>query len=65
MTGPWLSVDDIAADLGVTRDSVCTGIPDKGMPARKIGRVWMLQTNRVENCIRSATADSTYKKAGE
>jgi len=32
---PWLSADDIAAHLGVTKDTVYTWIAEKAMPAHK------------------------------
>ena len=43
MTEPWLSADDIASHLGVTKDTVYTWIADKSMPAHKIGRLWKFQ----------------------
>ncbi|MGF0120944.1 helix-turn-helix domain-containing protein [Pseudoclavibacter sp. Marseille-Q434] len=39
MSEPWLSAVDIAAHLGVTKDTVYTWIAEKGMPAHKIGRL--------------------------
>lgn len=46
MTEPWLSADDIAAHLGVTKDTVYRGISDKGMPAHKVGRLWRFKRAR-------------------
>ena len=34
MAEPWLSADDIAAHLGVTKDTVYTWIAEKAMPAQ-------------------------------
>jgi len=36
----WLSVDEIAAYLGVKRDTVYKWISRKQMPAHKVGRLW-------------------------
>lgn len=33
---PWLSMDEIAAHLGVTRDSVYRWIEGRGVPAHEI-----------------------------
>ena len=33
MSEPWLSADDIATHLGVTKDTVYAWISDKAMPA--------------------------------
>ena len=49
MTEPWLSADDIAAHLGVTKDTIYTWIADKGMPAHKIGRLWKFQATEVDD----------------
>ena len=32
MAEPWLSADDIAAHLGITKDTVYTWIAEKAMP---------------------------------
>lgn len=44
MSEPWLSADDIAAHLGVTKDTVYSWIADKSMPAHKVGRLWKFQS---------------------
>ena len=56
MAEPWLSADDIAAHLGVTKDTVYSWIADKGMPAHKLGRLWKFQTNEVDAWVRGGGA---------
>ena len=56
MAEPWLSADQIAAHLGVTKDTVYTWIADKGMPAHKIGRLWKFQVSQVDEWVRGAGA---------
>lgn len=56
MPDPWLSADDIAAHLGVTKDSVYAWIAEKGMPAHKVGRLWKFQTSEVDEWVRSGSA---------
>ena len=53
MSEPWLSADQIAAHLGVTKDTVYAWIADKGMPAHKIGRLWKFQVSEVDEWVRS------------
>lgn len=48
MSEPWLSADDIAAHLGVTKDTVYSWISDKAMPAHKLGRLWKFQASEVD-----------------
>jgi excisionase family DNA binding protein len=56
---PWLSADDIAAHLGVTKDTVYSWISEKGMPAHKVGRLWKFQFSEVDEWVRSGNADSS------
>lgn len=53
MAEPWLSADQIAAHLGVTKDTVYAWIAEKGMPAHKIGRLWKFQMSAVDEWVRS------------
>ena len=57
---PWLSADDIAAHLGVTKDTVYTWIAEKAMPAHKVGRLWKFQASEIDDWVRrgGAAADS-------
>jgi excisionase family DNA binding protein len=59
MAEPWLSADDIANHLGITKDTVYAWIADKGMPAHKIGRLWKFQVSEVDEWVRRAGASDT------
>lgn len=66
MTEPWLSADDIAAHLGVTKDTIYTWIADKGMPAHKIGRLWKFQATEVDDWVRNdGAADSSSEETND
>lgn len=58
---PWLSADDIAVHLGVTKDTVYTWIAEKAMPAHKVGRLWKFQASEIDDWVRrgGAAADKT------
>lgn len=58
MSEPWLSADDIADHLGVTKDTVYTWISEKGMPAHKVGRLWKFQASEVDDWVRRGDAGS-------
>lgn len=49
----WLSVDEIAAYLGVKRDTIYKWIERKGMPANKVGRLWKFKLDEVDSWVRS------------
>jgi excisionase family DNA binding protein len=52
MSEPWLSADDIAEHLGVTKDTVYPWIAEKRMPAHKVGRLWKFQASEVDAWVR-------------
>lgn len=53
---PWMSVDQIAAHLGVTRDSIYRWIDRKNLPAHRVGRLWKFQMYEVDDWVRSGGA---------
>lgn len=58
VTEPWLSADDIAIHLGVTKDSVYAWIANKGMPAHRVGRLWKFQASEVDTWVRGGGVDA-------
>jgi len=58
MSEPWLSADDIAIHLGVTKDSVYAWIANKGMPAHRVGRLWKFQASEVDTWVRRGDRDA-------
>ncbi|MEU4177529.1 helix-turn-helix domain-containing protein [Streptomyces sp. NPDC026589] len=64
MAEPWLSADDIAAHLGITKDTVYEWIALKGMPAHKLGRLWKFQTTEIDEWVRSGGAASSERSRG-
>ncbi|NWJ47100.1 MAG: helix-turn-helix domain-containing protein [Chloroflexi bacterium] len=58
MEDRWLSVDDIAAYLGVKRDTVYKWIELKSMPCHKVGRLWKFKKEEVDGWVRSGSAEA-------
>ncbi|MEW8552650.1 MAG: helix-turn-helix domain-containing protein [Candidatus Thiodiazotropha sp.] len=60
----WLSVDEIAAYLGVKRDTVYKWIERKKMPSHKVGRLWKFRRQEVDDWVRAGTSTDgeTQKK---
>lgn len=52
MNEPWISVEQIAEHLGVTRDSIYRWTDAKGLPAHKIGRHWKFKVSEVDDWVR-------------
>lgn len=65
MPEPWLSADDIAAHLGVTKDTVYSWINEKRMPASKVGRLWKFQVSEVDDWVRNSGASRRSSQSAE
>jgi excisionase family DNA binding protein len=52
----WLSVEEIAAHLGVSRDTVYTWVNEKGMPAHKVGKLWKFKISEVDDWVRTGVS---------
>ncbi len=57
MEDRWLSVDEIAAHLGVSRDTVYRWIEHKGLPAHKISRLWKFSKKEIDEWVRGGGVD--------
>ena len=64
MSEPWLSAEEIATHLGVTKDTVYVWIADKAMPAHKIGRLWKFQASEVDAWVRRGGTASASPRTG-
>jgi excisionase family DNA binding protein len=56
MTARWLSVEEIAEYLGVSKDTVYAWISKRNMPAHRIGRLWKFKSEEVDEWVRSGGA---------
>lgn len=52
----WLSVDEIAAHMGVNPDTVYKWIERKRLPAHKMGRLWKFKASEVDEWVRQGKA---------
>lgn len=52
----WSSLDEIAAHLGVSKDTVYRWIANKKMPAHKIGRLWKFKVSEVDCWVKNGGA---------
>lgn len=57
MEDRWLSVDEIAAYLGIKRDTVYKWISEKRMPAHRMGRLWKFRRDEVDEWVKTDGAD--------
>jgi excisionase family DNA binding protein len=62
---PWVSVDDLAQHLGVTKDSIYRWIERKGLPARKVGKLWKFKLSEVDEWVRGGTASHATSRTDD
>jgi excisionase family DNA binding protein len=65
MEDRWLSVEEIAAYLGVQADTVYKWITRKGMPSHKVGRLHKFKAAEVDEWVRSGDAAAPQSAANE
>ena len=53
----WLSVDEIAAHLGISKDTVYTWVTTKDMPGHKVGRLWKFKKEEVDEWVKAGGAN--------
>jgi excisionase family DNA binding protein len=61
MEDRWLSVDEIAAYLGIKRDTVYKWIAEKQMPAHRLGRLWKFRKEDVDEWVKAGGADDGHR----
>lgn len=56
MSDRWMSVDEIAGYLGVSKDTIYGWISKREMPAHKVGRLWKFKSDEVDTWVRAGKA---------
>lgn len=57
MTQRLLSADEVAAFLGVKRDTVYKLIDRNGLPALKVGRLWKFRQDQVNEWVNRQSSE--------
>ena len=55
---PWVSVDQVANHLSVSRDTVYRWILNSGLPAHKVGRHWKAKLSAVDVWVEAGGTSS-------
>lgn len=50
---PWLSVEDIARHLGVSKKTIYLWLERDHIPARRLGKLWKLKPSEVDAWVMS------------
>ncbi len=62
MPNHWLSVEQIAQHLGISKDTVYTWVSTREMPAHKVGRLWKFQISEVDTWVKAGGAAEITQK---
>ena len=62
MEDRWLSVDEIAAYLGIKRDTVYKWVDREDVPAHKVGRLWKFRRPEIDHWVRRGGASQQVSR---
>jgi excisionase family DNA binding protein len=53
---PWVSVEDVARHLGVSKDTIYRWVEARKIPAHRVGRFWKFKIDEVDAWVREGGA---------
>jgi excisionase family DNA binding protein len=53
----WLSVQEIASHLGVSKETIYRYLESKKIPAYKVGKQWKFSISEINEWVRSGQAE--------
>lgn len=63
-TERWLSVEEIAAHLGVSKETIYRWLEKEKIPANRIGRLWKFKASEVDQWIKNGGAVESEQDQG-
>ena len=65
MDDRWLSVEEIAEYLGVSKDTIYTWVTGTDMPGHKVGRLWKFKVDEIDAWVREGGAATVRRGSRE
>lgn len=53
----WLSVEEIAAHLGVSKETIHRWLAKEKIPAHRVGKLWKFKSSEVDNWVTKGEAE--------
>lgn len=64
-TERWLSVEEIAVHLGISKETVYRWLEKEKIPAHRVGRLWKFKASEVDQWVMSGGANADFDKSIE
>lgn len=48
----WVGVEDVAAHIGVAKDSIYRWVEEQGLPAHRVGRLFRFKLSEIDEWVR-------------
>jgi excisionase family DNA binding protein len=61
----WVGVEDVAAHLGVGKDSIYRWVDKRGLPARKVGRLLRFKLSEVDAWVHTGGGEGVRPGGSE
>lgn len=61
----WLSVEEIAAHLGISKETIYRWVEREKIPAHRVGRLWKFKASEVDQWVMSGAAYTETDKSME
>ncbi|NUM58474.1 MAG: helix-turn-helix domain-containing protein [Bdellovibrionaceae bacterium] len=58
-TEKWLSVEEIAQHLGISKETVYRWLEKEKIPAHRVGKLWKFKASEVDAWVQSGAASET------
>lgn len=62
---PWLSVEEIARHLGVSKETIYRWLDREVIPAHRMGRLWKFKPSEVDEWVIHGGAQDSGSKLGD
>ena len=57
----WVDVEDVAAHLGVAKDSIYRWIDDRDLPAHRVGRLFRFKISEIDEWVRQGADNNNAR----
>jgi excisionase family DNA binding protein len=61
-TERWFSVEEIAAHLGISKETIYRWLEKRKIPAHRVGRLWKFKASEVDLWIKNGGASEAPEK---